>query len=334
MPPTVSILLPVFNAANSLGSCLESVRRQTLVDWECVIVDDGSGDASIETAATAAASDPRFIIVRREHAGLIETLNAGIDRCSGEFIARMDADDWMRRERLALQTAALADDDSLEIVGTHVRYFPRSGLGDGSREYEDWLNSMRTPADVYRERFIECPLAHPTWMLRRTTLERTRYRDRGWPEDYDLMLRLLEDGARATVVPRRLLLWRHHPDRLSRRDPRYSLERFTACRAAFVASDFLRSNDRYLLWGYGQTGRALRRALGEHKKQLAGLIEVHSGRLGQKIHGAPVVAPDEITRLPNHPLIVSVSGAGPRAEIRCKLSELNRVEGRDFICAA
>jgi glycosyltransferase involved in cell wall biosynthesis len=334
MPPAVSILLPVFNAAGTLASCLESVRRQTFIDWECVIFDDGSEDASIQTAAKAAASDPRFIIVRHGHAGLIETLNAGIDRCSGDLLARMDADDWMHRDRLSLQVRALAEAPALELVGAHVRTFPRSTLGDGSREYEGWLNSMRSPADVYRERFIECPLAHPTWMLRRTNLERERYRDRGWPEDYDLLLRLLQNGTRAGVVPQRLLGWRHHPDRLSRQDPRYSLERFTACRAAFLASDYLRNSNSYILWGYGQTGRALRRALAEHGKQLSGLIEVHPGRLGLTIHGARVVAPDEINHLVNDPLIVSVSGTGPRNEIRRKLDDLKRVEGRDFVCAA
>ena len=148
------------------------------------------------------------------------------------------------------------------------------------------------------------------------------------------MLRLLEGGACAGVVPRRLLGWSHRPNRLSRRDRRYSLERFTACRAAFLASDYLRNNDGYLLWGYGQTGRALRRALAEHGKQLSGLIEVHPGRVGQKIHGAPVVAPDEIDRLPKDPLIVSVSGTGPRNEIRRKLGDLDRAEGRDYVCAA
>jgi glycosyltransferase involved in cell wall biosynthesis len=334
MPPAVSILLPVFNAANTLVSCLDSVRRQTLIDWECVIVDDGSEDASVEIAAKAAESDPRFIHVRRIHTGLIETLNSGIDRCSGDLVARMDADDWMHRDRLALQARALAEDTALELVGTHVRTFPRSALGDGSREYEAWLNSMRSPADVYRERFIECPLAHPTWMLRRATLEHARYRDRGWPEDYDLLLRLLQNGNRAGVVPQRLVAWRHHPGRLSRRNPRYSLECFTACRAAFLASDYLHKSDSYVLGGYGQTGRALRRALAGHEKRLSGLIEVHPGRIGQRIHNAPVVTPDQIDQLPPHPLIISVSGAGPRAEIRHKLSDLNRVEGHDFVCAA
>ena len=334
MPAAVSILLPVFNAADTLGSCLESVRRQTLVDWECLILDDGSEDASTEIAARATASDSRFTHIRLDHTGLIQTLNTGIDRCGGDWVARIDADDWMHRDRLASQVEALTAQPSVDLVGCHLRTFPRAAVGEGSRDYEAWLNSMRSPADVYRERFIECPLAHPTWMLRRRTLEATRYRDRGWPEDYDLLLRLLQNGARAGVVPRRLLGWRHHPDRLSRRNPRYSLKSFTACRAAFLAADFLKNTDGYLLWGYGQTGRALRRALAENGKQLAGLIEVHRGRLGQTIHGAPVVAPDEIGRLPNLPLIISVSGLGPRNEIRARLWELNREEGHDYVCAA
>ncbi len=334
MAAAVSILLPVFNAADTLGSCLESIRRQSFCDWQCVAVDDGSTDGCVEQIASSAAKDPRFLLVEREHSGLVTTLNAGLDHCTGEFVARMDADDRMHRDRIAAQVRLLSADTSLELVGCRVRSFPRSGLGAGSREYESWLNSMRSAADVHRERFIECPLAHPTWMLRRASLARLRYRDRGWPEDYDLILRLLRDGPRAGIVPDRLLGWRHHPDRLSRRDPRYGLDRFTACRAHFLARDHLRDTTGYLLWGYGQTGRALRRALADHGKRLTGLIEVHRGRIGQTIHGAPVVCPDDIDRLPNAPLIVSVSGAGPRAEIRAKLRSLGRIENRDYLCAA
>ena len=334
MASHISILLPVFNAAPTLGTCIRSIRRQRYLDWECVLVDDGSTDGSAQFARSVQDEDPRFVVVTRTHAGLIETLRAGIERCRGEFVTRMDADDWMHRDRLALQAQALQDDPSLDLVGTHVRIFPRGVLGDGSRQYERWLNSMRTSEDIRRERYVECPLAHPTWTVRRTTLERLGYRDQGWPEDYDFLLRLLEHGGRAGIVPERLVGWRHHADRLSRRDPRYSLTQFTACRAHFLASGFLKNNDGFLLWGYGQTGRALRRALVLHGKQLHGLIEVHPGRLGQKIHQAPVVAPEELDRLPRHPLIVSVAGAGPRNEIRRKLEQLDRVEGRDFVCAA
>ncbi len=334
MSAVVSILLPVFNAADTLDSCLQSIREQTFQDWECIVADDGSTDGSVERATAVARSDPRFVPLELEHSGLVATLNAGLTRCGGEFVARMDADDRMHRDRLALQLEALKNDASLELVGSHVRTFPRSRLGQGSREYETWLGAMRSAEDVHRERFIECPLAHPTWMLRRSVLERLRYRDRGWPEDYDLILRLLRAGPCAGVVPRPLHHWRQHNDRLSRCNPTYGLDRFNACRAHFLARDYLRDASSYLLWGYGQTGRALRRALAGQGKRLGGLIEVHPGRIGQTIHGARVVSPQGIDRLPKAPLIVSVSGAGPRSEIRAKLRDLNRVEGSDYVCAA
>ena len=149
-----------------------------------------------------------------------------------------------------------------------------------------------------------------------------------------MLLRLIQHGNRAGVVPRRLLAWGQHDDRLSRTNPRYSLEAFTACRAHYLASGPLRDSHEYVLWGYGQTGRALRRALSEHGKQLSCLIEVHPRRVGQKIHGAPVVSPDDLDRIPKHPLIVSVAGRGPRGEIRARLAHAGRGEGRDFFCAA
>jgi hypothetical protein len=133
-----------------------------------------------------------------------------------------------------------------------------------------------------------------------------------------------------------LLTWRHGPSRLSRRDPRYALERFTACKAEFLARGFLSERDRYALWGYGGTGRALARALAGHGKRLGCVVELHPRRLGQRIHGAPVVPPSSL-REPEArtlPLLVSVAGAGPRAEIRAALAALGYAEGRDFVCAA
>jgi len=335
MNPRISVLIPIFNAAGTLPACLKSVLRQSLASFECVLVDDGSTDDSLETMREAAGADPRVVVVESGHVGLPAILTAGLQRCRGKLVARMDADDRMRRDRLALQARALDDDPGLAMVGSHVRFFPRSSLEEGTRSYEGWLNSMRGPEDVARERFIECPLAHPSWMIRREALERVGgYRDAGWPEDYDLLLRLIESGARAGVVPHRLLGWAQHPGRLSRTDSRYSLDAFTRCRAEFLATGPLANSRHYLLWGYGQTGRTLRRALEPHGKHMAGLIEVHAGRIGQTIHGAPVVGPGDIERLPRYPLIVSVAGLEPRTLIRERLSAIGRVEGRDFFCAA
>src|SRR5919106_234774 len=154
-----------------------------------------------------------------------------------------------------------------------------------------------------------------------------------WPKDYDLILRMLSRGARIGVVAKRLLVWRRRPDSLSRTDPRYAVERFTACKAHFLAAGFL-SAPSYVLWGYGSTGRALHRALAALGKTASYIVEVKRTRLGQWIHGARVVSPEAMPSLRDRPLVVSVAREGPRTEIRCALAAMGFVEVRDYVCAA
>jgi glycosyltransferase involved in cell wall biosynthesis len=332
--PRLSVLLPARDAGATLAVALRSVQRQRETDFECVVVDDGSRDATRAVADGFAAADPRFRVIAGPREGLVRALNRGLAACRGELVARMDADDWMHRDRLALQAGALSGDPSLAGVGCHVRIFPRAGLTEGLRAYERWLRSIRDPERVRRDAFVECPIAHPTLVVRRATLAGLGFRDCGWPEDYDLVLRLLACGARLGVVPRRLLGWRDGPGRLSRTHPAYAQERFVACKAAFLAEGFLAHAERYVLWGYGGTGRALRRALAAHGRTPSHVVELHPGRLGQRIHGAPVVAPEALAALRGRPVVVSVAGEGPRAEIRAALAALRLEELRDFVCAA
>jgi hypothetical protein len=246
----------------------------------------------------------------------------------------MDADDLMHRARLACQLAAFAADPELAGLGTRVRLFPRRTLTAGMRNYERWINGMDAREAIRRDRFVECPILHPTLMLRRDLLCAHRYRDRGWPEDYDLVLRLLDAGKELAVLPRRLLSKRCAPERLSQTDDAYSIERFTDCKADHLARSFLAGGDRYVLWGYGGTGRALRRALAKHGKTPAAIVELHPGRVGNSIHGAPVIEPDALGDWPALPLVVSVAGEGPRALIRADLAKRGRRELVDYVCAA
>ena len=330
----VSILLPVRDAAGTLASCLRSVSRQRCADFECVVVDDGSGDASLAIARDHARRDPRFRVVATAARGLVAALQTGLAHCRAPYVARCDADDWLHRDRLSLQLETLERQPDWAGLGCHVRLFPRSALGPGMRAYERWLADIRSPADVRREAFVECPLAHPTWLLRREVLDRHPYREAGWPEDYDLLLRLLEAGCELGVVPRRLLGWRHGPARLSQRSPVYSDASFSACKAHYLSRGFLTDRASYLLWGYGGTGRALARALNERGHRPRAIVELHPGRLGQEIRGARVISPRELGPPGDTALVVSVAGAPARARIRAHLAGCGWREGRDYVCAA
>jgi glycosyltransferase involved in cell wall biosynthesis len=332
--PLVSILLPAFDAASTLPSCLRSIARQTEPRWECVLVDDGSSDATLALARAAARRDPRFVVVPTRHRGLVAALNTGLARCRAPLVARMDADDLMHRDRLAAQVRVLASTPELVAVGCHVRLFPRAHLTPGLRHYERWLRCIDSARRVREDAFIECPVAHPTLVVRRDVASALGYRDLGWPEDYDLVLRLLERGHAIGVVPRRLLAWRDRPGRLWRTGERYRLERFAPCKAAFLATGFLADTDRYILWGYGATGRELRRALAAHGKRPSHVVDVHPGRLGNRIDGAPVIAPEALSDVARRPVIVSVAGEEPRRLVRRAMTRMGLHETRDFVVAA
>ncbi|HSJ97968.1 MAG TPA: glycosyltransferase [Myxococcota bacterium] len=335
MTPQVSVLIPARDAAATLPACLASVRRQSEPRFECVVVDDGSADATRAVAERFAADDARFRIRVTPRRGLVPALLDGLAACRAPLVARLDADDLAHRRRLELQAAALAADPTLAGVGCHVRVFPRAGLRPGLRGYEAWLRGIRDARAVRAERFVECPLPHPTWMLRREALLVAPWRDAGWPEDYDLLLRWLEAGRRICVVPRRLVAWRDGPGRMWRTSPAYAPERFVACKAHFLARGPLRHSAEYVLWGHGATGRALRRALAAEGRHPAAIVEIHPRRIGRRIGGAPVVRPEAIPAVRRGlPLVASVSGAFARSEIRAWCARLGLREDVDFWCAA
>ena len=332
--PPLSVLLPVFDAEATLPASLRSIQRQSEERFECIVVDDGSRDRSLAIARRFAERDERFRVLALPHRGVVAASNAGLEHCRGRVIARMDADDLMHRDRLARQLAALEAAPELDGVGAHPRLFPRRGLGEGMRAYERWLASIDAPEQVHREMFVESPVANPTLALRGEVFRSFHYRDEGWPEDYDLLLRLLTAGRRIDVIPKRLLSWRQRPDSLSRTSATYSVERFTACKASFLAKSFLSGGDHYVLWGYGGTGKSLFRALRKHGKRPSRIVELHPGRLGEIIHGAAVIRPDELPGPTCDPVVVSVAGLAARAEIRADLARMGFRETIDYVCAA
>lgn len=337
--PTISILLPVRDAGVFLKSCLRSIERQTLRDFEVVAVDDGSRDDSGEMLRAQARSDRRYRVIPGPASGLVAALNVGLEHCRGELVARLDADDAMTPQRLELQAEAFQREMTLDVVSCRVRSIPRARLGKGFSLYDSWLNSLLTHDDILRERFVESPVAHPSVMARRSALEGVGgYRDMGWAEDYDLWLRLLANGAHFTKVDRVLYLWRDHPGRLTRTDDRYSVKRFLACKAYHLVAGPLSSADQVLIWGAGQTGRRLAKALRERGVTPAAFVDIDAKKVGRRPGGVPVHGVDDLLRLVRRRsrsvVLVAVARRGARDLIRPRLARRGLVEGRDYWCVA
>lgn len=335
--PRISVLLPVRDAAEHLPACLDSLVRQSLSDHEVVAVDDGSRDGSSELLDRTAARDPRLRVLHTPPRGLVAALNEGLGHCRGAVVARMDADDLSHPRRLELQVALLDTRPDLGVASCLARHFPRRGVGEGFRVYERWLNSLVEPDDIRRERFVESPLPHPSVAIRRELLERHGgWRDLDWPEDYDLWLRLLEDGVAIAKVPRVLLFWREHPERLTRTDSRYAVERFLRCKAHFLLSGPLAASARVVMWGAGQTGRRLSRYLLRGGAPLEAFVDIDPDKVGGRLRGVRIVSPATLPELlaPGTVVLAAVASRGSRALIRSQLDRLGLVEGRSYWCVA
>lgn len=250
--PAISVLVPVRDAAPWLEASLASLWRQTFRDFEVIAVDDGSTDASGEMLDRAAAREPRLRVLHTPPRGLPAALGAALAGARGALIARHDADDLSHRERLALQYHHLAAHPEVSVAGCRVRVFPAAGAG--MQRWVAWHNGLLTHQAIAREALIDSPLAHGTALIRRRALDEVGgWRERGWPEDLDLWLRLIASGHRFAKLPRVLYAWRQHPASATRRDPRYARERFIALRRAALEHGVLREAKQVTLLGVGRS---------------------------------------------------------------------------------
>ena len=332
--PAVSVLLPVHDAERTLPSALRSLRRQSMDDFEVVAVDDGSTDSSAAILAKVASRDPRVRVVSLVHAGLCAALNHGLELCRAPLIARMDADDLAASRRLELQRRFLTQHPGVGVVGSQVVMAPLRLVTDGMARYRDWLNQLLSPAQIRRELWVESPLCHPSVMMRAELLRGVGgYRERGWPEDYDLWLRLDEAGVAMAKVDRPLLLWREGEQRLTRQSPSYEREQFLRLKLHHLERRL--SGRKVLVWGAGMEGKPWLRALKKRGLLADHAVDIDPRKLGQIIHGCHVIRPEALPNPDPKILILAAVGApGAREIIRKFLDEKGYKELTNYICVA
>lgn len=331
-------MMPVWNAAATVGAAIASVRAQTLESWELVVVDDGSTDATAVEIARAAAGDPRVRLLRRAHKGVVAAANAAAAEARAPLIARLDADDVMMPGRLAAQVALLASRPEIGVASSLVDYGGDRTVTRGYALHVDWINSLLEPDEIARSRFIESPVANPSVMFRRELIGRHGgCADTGEPEDYELWLRWMDAGVRFAKVPETLLRWNDPPARLSRTHERYSESSFYRCKCRYLARWLqaqVAPERRILLWGAGRITRKRFAALADHRVSIAGYIDIDARKIGTRVAGVPVVGPDSIPPREACFVIGGVGVRGAREMHRTMLQARGFGEGEDFVFAA
>jgi len=333
--PDVSVLLPCYNASETIEETLISLQNQTYPDFEVICVDDGSSDGTTDLLKDWCQDNSRFINIPIDHSGVIAAANTGLSFCQGEIVVRMDADDRCHPDRIKLQRDYLMKNPEVAVVGSLVNGFPEDQIGEGFQLYYDWLNSLVTHEDITREIFVESPIANPCAAFRISWIRDIGgYRDHDWPEDYDLWLRFYIAGARFAKIPEVLLEWREHPDRLTHQDSRYSVENFLRAKAHYIAKGPARGRDAVFVWGAGMTGRRLSKHLVREELPLAAFVEVDQKKIGNTRRGKPIIGVNallgEWRKYKNPILLTAVRARSAAPLIKASLDELDLEEGKDW----
>lgn len=213
--PAISVAMSVYNGERFLREAIDSVLAQTFADFEFLILDDGSGDATPEILREYAARDSRIHPIIRENRGLIASLNQLVDEARAPIVARMDADDICHPERFSMQLAFLDAHPDYGVVGSWSEDIDEQGRtlemkGSGHPlDHQAFLQAIGTGGQL---------ICHPAAMFRREIVLSVGGYHAAFRhcEDFDLWLRLAS-VTKLGNLPERLIRYRHSPGQVSSR---------------------------------------------------------------------------------------------------------------------
>lgn len=200
--PLVSVIMPNYNGEKYLKEAIESILNQTYTNFEFIIVDDASTDNSWKIIQEYAKKDKRIKGFRnKKNSGVTVTLNNGLKKSTGEYIARMDSDDISLPKRFEEEVKLL--NNNYDLTGTNILFMNEKGKIIGKRKYASNIDKIIK---------IESPLAHPTVMFKKDMLKKTgTYRPEfNSAEDYDLWIRFYQKRAKIKIINKNLLKYRQH----------------------------------------------------------------------------------------------------------------------------
>ena len=332
--PVVSVLLPFHNAEGTLDAAIQSIRAQAFPGWELLLIDNASTDGTGVIAQAHALHDPRIRLLKEGRQGIAFALNTGLAEAQGRYIARMDADDIAHPERLMQQVEYLDAHPVIGVLGTATQFTSTVDESRGMQAFVQWQNELLSPQQHYVKRFVDAPLAHPTVIFRRELLEMHGAYDTGpLPEDHELWLRWMHAGVRFAKMPKALLTWADHPQRLSRTHANYSTEAFFTTKAKWIAAWYHRKYAgarRVIIAGTSTLCQERARLLAEHGVPIHAFTDVS----GKAVPGH-VFVPHTGLPGPGEALVISfISQRGTGERIAAFLVSRGLVEGEDFILAA
>lgn len=280
--PKISVILPFYNAANTIERAISSIFQQDFEDFECILVDNNSTDDSRRIALNWESRDKRFRVIEEKTQGVMFASNRGAKAARGIYLARMDADDRALSGRLRKQTDFLDVHPDYGAVAGLVKHVGDPDSTEGFRRFVEWSNSLCTYDEIFNRRFIEAPIVNPSAMWRKSTMElHGMYLSGDFPEDYEMWLRWLDRGVKIAKVPEVILEWHDSETRLTRTDSIYSDRAFYEIKSKYLASWLSETNPFHpnvAIWGASRISRRRSKILEQHGISISTYIDTKRSR--------------------------------------------------------
>jgi glycosyltransferase involved in cell wall biosynthesis len=208
----ISVIMAVYNGEKHLKEAIESILNQSYKNLEFIIVNDGSSDKSLNIIEQYAFKDRRIIVINHENIGLTKSLNVGIRKASGDFIARMDADDISMPERFMNFVRFLKNKNDVDIYTTPAYIINSSGIA--SKQIPNYFrrNGFHSKMLDYYNSVI-----HGALIIRTTLLMKFKYNEEfRYSQDFELYHRLFNNGYAISYDKNNISYkLRHHSDQIS-----------------------------------------------------------------------------------------------------------------------
>lgn len=251
MNPRVTVLMSVYNSAKYLPEAIESILNQSYEDFEFLIINDGSTDDSLKIIKDY--TDKRIRLITRKNKGLTASLNEGISKAKGEFIARQDSDDVSVPNRLKDEVEFLDDNPSVGLVGSNYTIMDKSGKKLVT------TNVFTHPNDLKLCQITCNQYGHGSIMMRKTIANECNGYDKsvGYVEDYDLWTKISRVSDIANIE-KPLYLYRRLDESITRQNLDLQIQQtFEVRDRAF--QHFLKNRRQYRVLFYKASGSEYKR---------------------------------------------------------------------------
>ena len=262
--PLISILTPFKNTEIFLAECLDSILNQSYTNWELIIVDDASTDASYDLVLQYAKIENRIKLYKNNGQGIIKALQLAFKHSKGDYITRMDSDDVMHKDKLKTLFGNLLKKGKQHVAVGLVNYFSDEGISNGYARYETWLNDLTKQGTNYSEIYKECVIPSPCWMIHRDDfLACDAFNPNRFPEDYDLTFRFYKHNMVCIPCDQVIHKWRDYSTRTSRTHEHYAQNYFLDIKLHYFLELNYNASRPLTIWGAGTKGKAIAKQMVE-----------------------------------------------------------------------